>query len=65
MLRGRHGVGWMVVAWFLLAALAITVAFVLGPQLARVLFAGQGEIIPAETPRPDPLAFLAPDISEL
>lgn len=36
MLRGRYGYGWMVAAWFAMAAAAIVLALLLGPTLARL-----------------------------
>lgn len=35
-LKGRYGFGWMIVAWLTLAVLAMTIAFVLGPQVGRL-----------------------------
>ncbi len=29
LLRGRHGIGWMVIAWLVIAALMITVVLIL------------------------------------
>jgi hypothetical protein len=35
-LRGRYGFGWTIVAWFTLAVLAMTIALLLGPTIARL-----------------------------
>ena len=40
MLRGRYGFRWMIAAWAALIAVALGVAFWLGPILAQIAWPG-------------------------